>query len=143
MFEAEGGDGVAHGVGAVAGAVVGINALDGDAVFLEEGQRGVEEEDGAVGAFIREELGEGEAGVIVDGDVEIFPAGAPDVIVLARPSTNPHLSPPPPRRSPVTRWPGRTMARPFSSLHLSRTPPPRRASFLMSKWRSSPGWARS
>ena len=46
-------------------------------------------------------------------------------------------------RSPVARWPVRTMARPFSSLHLSRTPLPRRASFLRSKGRRSPGCARS
>jgi hypothetical protein len=54
-----------------------------DAVLVEEGQGGVEEGDGAVGGFIREELGEGEAAVIVDGDVEIFPSGAADVITLA------------------------------------------------------------
>jgi hypothetical protein len=127
MFEAEGGDGVTQGVGAIAGAVVGVNALSFDAVLLEKGQGGMEEGDGAVGGFVGEELGEGEAGMIVDGDVEVFPTGAADMIALARPSACPRLSPPPPRRSPVTRWPVRSM----------------RASFLMSKWRRSPGRVRS
>src|SRR5882757_2651817 len=66
MLEAEGGDGGAHGVGAVAGAIVGVNALGVDAVLLEEGQGGMEEGDGALRGFIGEELGEGEAGVVVD-----------------------------------------------------------------------------
>src|SRR6266853_975844 len=83
MLEAEGGDGGAHGVGAVAGAIVGVNALGVDAVLLEEGQGGMEEGDGALRGFIGEELGEGEAGVVVDGDVQIFPAGTADVIALA------------------------------------------------------------
>ena len=82
MFEAEGGDGVTHGVSAVAGAVVGVNALGFDAVLLEESQGGVEEGDGALCGFIREELGEGQAGVVIDGDVEELPAGAADVIAL-------------------------------------------------------------
>ena len=69
MLEAEGGDGVAHGVGAIAGAIVGVNALDEDAVFVEEGEGGVKEGDGTGGGFIREKLGEGEAAVIIDGDV--------------------------------------------------------------------------
>jgi len=43
----------------------------------------VEESDGAAGGLIREELGEGETGVIIDGDVEELPAGARGVIVLA------------------------------------------------------------
>jgi sigma54-dependent transcription regulator len=37
----------------------------------------------AVGGFIGEELGEGEAAVVVVGDVKIFPTGAADVIALA------------------------------------------------------------
>ena len=43
----------------------------------------MEEGDGARGGFVGEELGEGEAGVVVDGDVEVLPAGAADVIALA------------------------------------------------------------
>lgn len=47
MFEAGGGDGAAHGEGAAAGAVVRVNALGVDAVFLEKGEGGAEEGDGA------------------------------------------------------------------------------------------------
>ena len=43
----------------------------------------MEEGDDALGGFIGEELGEGQAAVIVDGDVEVFPACTADVIVLA------------------------------------------------------------
>ena len=60
LLEAESGDGGAHGVGTVAGAVVGVEAFGDDAVFLEEGESGVEEGDGALGGFVREELGESE-----------------------------------------------------------------------------------
>ena len=45
---------------------------------MEEGER-------AGGGFVREELCEGEAGMIVDGDVEILPARAADMIMLAIP----------------------------------------------------------
>ncbi len=83
VLEAEGGDGVAHGVGAVAGAIVGVDALGGDAVPGKEGEGGVEESDGAAGGLVREELGEGETGMVVDGDVEELPTGAWGVIVLA------------------------------------------------------------
>jgi hypothetical protein len=76
MFEAESEDGGAHGARAVAGAVVGIDTLRLDAVFLEESESGVEEGDGAAGGLVWEELGEGETGVVVDGDVEELPAGA-------------------------------------------------------------------
>jgi hypothetical protein len=53
-----------------------------DPEFLEEGESGVEEGDGAGGRFIREELGEGQAAVVVDGDVEELPAGPADMIAL-------------------------------------------------------------
>ena len=38
VLEAEGGDGGAHGVSAVAGAIVGVEALGGDAVLLKESE---------------------------------------------------------------------------------------------------------
>ena len=50
-----------------------------NAEFLEEGQGGVEEGEGAGGGFVGEELSKGEAGMIVDGDVEELPAGAADI----------------------------------------------------------------
>ena len=43
----------------------------------------MEEDESTGGGFVREKHGERQAGMIVDGDVEIFPAGAPDMIVLA------------------------------------------------------------
>ena len=61
LLEAEGGDGGAHGTGAVAGAVVGIDALGVDAVLGKESERGVEERAGAGRGFILEKLSEGEA----------------------------------------------------------------------------------
>jgi hypothetical protein len=82
VFEAEGGDGGAHEVRAIAGTVVGVEALGLDGVLAEEGERGVEESDGAGGGLVWEELGESEAGMIVDGDVEELPTGAADMIVL-------------------------------------------------------------
>ena len=83
MLEAESSDGPTHGVGAVAGAIVGVDALGGDAVPGEEGESGVEESDGAAGGLIWEELGESEAGMVVDGDVEELPTGTRGVIALA------------------------------------------------------------
>src|SRR6266446_6473639 len=83
MLEAEAGDLGGQGAGAVGGAVVRGEALDADTEIFEEGQRGVEESDDTAGGFIREELGEGEARVIVDGDVEVFPTCAAGVIALA------------------------------------------------------------
>ena len=38
VLEAEGGEGGAHGVCAVAGAIVGVEALGGDAVLLKESE---------------------------------------------------------------------------------------------------------
>ncbi len=57
MFEVQSGDGGAHGVGAIAGAVIGVDALSFDAVSPEEGQGGVEEGDGAASAFIWDGVG--------------------------------------------------------------------------------------
>ena len=82
VLEAEGGDGGAPGVSAVAGAIVGVEALGGAAVLLQESEGGVEKGDGTAGGFVREELGESEARVIIHGDVEELPAGPPRVIVL-------------------------------------------------------------
>ena len=82
VLEAEGG-GVLHGAGAIAGAIIGVEPLSFDAVPGKESQSGMEESDGAFGGLGWEELGEAEAGMIADGDVEVFPAGARRVIVLA------------------------------------------------------------
>ena len=82
VLDIEGGDGVAHGVGAVAGAVVRVNALNGDVVGGEEVEERVEEGESNGGGFIGEKFGEGQATVTVDGDVKLFPSGTADVIML-------------------------------------------------------------
>lgn len=63
-------------LGAVGGAAIGEDALNGDAVVLIEGDRLMESGEDAGSLFVWEEAGEGEAGVVVDGDVETFEAGA-------------------------------------------------------------------
>ena len=60
VLEAEAGDLGGQGAGAVGGAVVGVDALDADAEFIEEGQGGVEEGDDTAGGLIGKELGEGD-----------------------------------------------------------------------------------
>ena len=61
--------------GAIAGAVVGEQAADGDAVLGVEGDGGAQEGDGGLGLLVGQHAGEGEAGVIVDGDMQRLPAG--------------------------------------------------------------------
>ena len=60
---------------AIAGAVVGEQAADGDTVLSVEGDGGAQEGDGGLGLLVGQHAGEGEAGVIVDGDVQSLPAG--------------------------------------------------------------------
>jgi hypothetical protein len=83
LLEAEIGDGATHGVGAIAGAVVGVDPLGRDAEPAKESESGMEKENRASSGLIWEELSEGEAGMIVDGDVKELPAGAARVIPLA------------------------------------------------------------
>ncbi len=61
--------------GAIAGAVVREQAADGDAVLGEEGDGGAQEGDRGFTLLVGQHAGEGEAGVIVDGDVQSLPAG--------------------------------------------------------------------
>jgi len=63
-------------LGAIGGAAIGEELLDGEAVSGVEAKGQVQSVEDALGAFVREETGEGEAGVIIDGDVEAFDAGA-------------------------------------------------------------------
>ena len=58
--------GIAPGEGFVAGAVVGHDAFDGDAEALVVSDGGLEEGYGADGPFVGLDLGEGDAGMIVD-----------------------------------------------------------------------------
>jgi hypothetical protein len=62
--------------GAISRAAIGEELLDGEAVSGVEAEGQVQSVENALGAFVREETSEGEAGVIVDGDVETFDAGA-------------------------------------------------------------------
>jgi hypothetical protein len=60
----------------IGGAVVAPDALDGDAVRGEEGQRAGHEGLGALLLLVGQQLGVGEAGGVVDGDVQELPASA-------------------------------------------------------------------
>ena len=62
--------------GAISRAAIGEELLDGKAVSGIEAESEVQRVENALGAFVREEASEGEAGVIIDGDVETFDAGA-------------------------------------------------------------------
>jgi hypothetical protein len=59
----------------VRAAVVGEHALDLDAVAGKEGEGAAEEPDRGGCLFVGEDLGVGEAAVVVDGDVDELPAG--------------------------------------------------------------------
>jgi len=76
MLEAEELAGSGEGFGAIGGAAIGQDLLDVDAMSGVEGEGLVEGEEDALSAFVWEETSEGEAGVIVDGDVETFDPGA-------------------------------------------------------------------
>jgi len=70
---------------AIGGAVIAHDALDADAVGLEEGECAGEEGAGAFLALVGQEFGVGEAGGVVDGDVQVLPAdpaGAAGVIAM-------------------------------------------------------------
>src|SRR5271167_310447 len=69
VLDAELEAGGAKVAGAIAGAVVGEQAANGDAVLGVEGDGGAQESDGGFALLVGEHAGESEAGVIVDGDV--------------------------------------------------------------------------
>src|SRR5919109_4149213 len=66
------GDGMHRG--AVAGAVVGHELLNGDAVLLIEADRASEERDHGGGLLVRERFGVGQAGAVIDRDVHAVEA---------------------------------------------------------------------
>ena len=76
MFEAELVAGGGEEFEAIGWAAIGEELLDGDAVSGVEAESLVQSVENAGGAFVRKETSEGEAGVVVDGDVETFDAGA-------------------------------------------------------------------
>jgi hypothetical protein len=68
-FDAEVVADVTPGVGAVGGAVVGQDALDGDAVSSEPGHGSLQDADRGFGFLVVVDLGVGDSGVIVDDGV--------------------------------------------------------------------------
>jgi len=76
MLEAEFLAGSGKEFGAVARALVGEDALDGDAMGLVEGDGLVESGQDAGSFFIREETGKGQTGMVIDGDMEGLDPGA-------------------------------------------------------------------
>src|SRR5699024_1860738 len=70
-------EGVFEGVGAVAGAVVGHHAFDGDPAGFEVGVGSGPEAGGGFFALIGQDLGVGQPGVVIDGVVQVHVARAP------------------------------------------------------------------
>lgn len=64
------------GFGAIGGAAIGEDLLDVNAMSGVEGEGLVESVEDALGPFIWKQTSEGEAGVIINGDVQAFDAGA-------------------------------------------------------------------
>ena len=75
VFETEFLAGGSKEFGTIGGASIGENTLDFDAVGGIEVERLLEGVKDTGSLFIREEGGEGETAVVVDGDVEAFNAG--------------------------------------------------------------------
>ena len=76
MFDAELEAGLGEEFGAIGGAAVGQDALDLDAMSFVEVEGLLEGRQDAGSLFVWEERGAGDAGVIVDGDVQGLGAGA-------------------------------------------------------------------
>ena len=74
MSEAEFSTGIPEGVRAIAGPIVCHHAADGNAEACVVSHAGLQVFDGAGGFFVRMDLVEGDAGGIVHGDMDIFPA---------------------------------------------------------------------
>ena len=72
--------GGAEEMGTIAGAVVAHEPLSFDAERSEVSQSAFEEEDRTVLAFIGHDLSKGEAGGVVDADMDELPARAADLI---------------------------------------------------------------
>jgi hypothetical protein len=83
VFEADQLASAAKLMGAITAAIVGEQGANADAVASEEVKSIVQKSDGGIGLLIGQDLGESQAGVVVDGDVESFPAG---MLVLAAPA---------------------------------------------------------
>ena len=67
-------------MGAIAGAVIGHDALGLDAEGAEVGQGAFQEEDGALLAFIRHDLSESDPRGVINADVDELPPGTTDLV---------------------------------------------------------------
>jgi hypothetical protein len=76
MFEAQMVAGGGEEFGAIGGALVGEDGLDGDAMSLVEGDGLVERSQDAGSFFVGKKTGKSQAGMIINGDVERLDAGA-------------------------------------------------------------------
>ena len=102
-----------EGFGEVAATIVSHDTFDGNAEAPEVGDGGEQERDGAFLLLVGEDLSTRYPGMVVDSDVDEFPACTLTAAIAC------------PR--PVTRWP--TLLK--------------RPSFLISRWMISPGFSRS
>ncbi|KEY04339.1 hypothetical protein IL59_0210895 [Brucella suis bv. 4 str. 40] len=84
MLEIERLAGLGEFLGDIAGPVVSHHPRDGDAKACIVGDGSFEKGYGADGFFIREYVGEADAGSIIDADMDIFPAD-PARVALSRP----------------------------------------------------------
>ncbi len=76
MLEAELAAGAGKEIGAIRGAAIGEDGLDGDAVVLIKGQGLLERGEDTGDFFVGKEGGESDSGMIIDGDVERLNARA-------------------------------------------------------------------
>ena len=62
-------------MGTIAAAVIGKQSAYGDVVAGVEGEGVAQEAEGGLGLLIGQQLGEGQAGVVVDGDMQGLASG--------------------------------------------------------------------
>jgi hypothetical protein len=74
MAQAELNNGGVESVGAIAVTVVGEQATNGDAQSGVVSNRGAQEGNSASGSEVRQDLSEGNTGVIIDSDMDILPS---------------------------------------------------------------------
>ena len=76
VFDAEVSTGIAERESLITTAIVSHDARNSDAEAFVIGDGGLEKGDGAIGFFIRFDLGESNAGMVVNADVDELPADA-------------------------------------------------------------------
>ena len=75
MAQTQSKNGTAESMGTITVAIIGEQAADANAQAGVISQGGMEESDGRSSGAVGQDLGKGDAGMIVDGDVEALPAG--------------------------------------------------------------------